>query len=65
MSRKISITLDDEAQAAIAEILHLSGEGLTPQKLSAEKIVQAALRPGLRKDLATLRRAATLSKRWS
>jgi hypothetical protein len=65
LSRKISITLDDEAEAALEAIRRLSGAALIHQIPATQKIVQRALRQGLRRDLATMRRAATLSKRWT
>jgi len=65
MSRKISITLDDEAEAALEAIRRLSRDALIHEIPATEKIVQRALRQGLRRDLGTLRRVATLAKRWS
>ena len=60
---KVTITLDDETQFFVEEIRKLSTDALRA-KPDAEQVLLAALKLGLRKDVATLRRATTLQQRW-
>jgi len=63
MPKQVSITLDDEQQAVLDEILKLQAKHLKGGGASAHRVIMSAIATGLRRDLGTLRRFAALAVR--
>lgn len=63
MSKQISITLDDEQQVVLEEILKLQAKHLKGAVATERRIIASAIATGLRRDLGTLRRFAGLAER--
>ena len=64
MPKNINVVLDDEQQGILEEIARLYRQTLKGNAPAAAEILQAAINTGLRRDLATLRRAASLTGRF-
>ena len=65
MPNRITLTLDDETQALVEQVRRLSNDALHVKRRDSDQIIAAALKLGLRRDLSTLRRVASLTQRWS